>query len=381
MSELNSEKCEIQFRYQLLATASAITLMGLIFAPYATAEDDQDRPTVWVELGGQFERYDLSTELFTAPFFSHAQPADLAAMTGAQRQPGYSIGGEGTITLIPRESEWVYSASLRYGRSNSARHLHHQTAGLPEQYLTFGGQPFLHYSPSAKVFGDGQGRSDATHVIVDFKAGKDVGLGLFGQGSRSMVSAGVRFAQFASKTATALHARPREAVTTKYNPGAYRFYTIARHTYAATFTATRSAQAVGPSVSWDASVPIVGSDNGGQVLIDGGINAGLLFGRQKADSRYQISGQYKNGIASGSLVSHYPTSPQSPVRATRARTVIVPNIGGFAGLSFHFPNTRVSVGYRADFFFNAMDEGIGARRSETIGFFGPFASVSIGLGG
>jgi hypothetical protein len=41
----------------------------------------------------------------------------------------------------------------------------------------------------------------------------------------------------------------------------------------------------------------------------------------------------------------------------------------------------MSVGYRADFFFGAMDTGLDTRDRETRSFYGPYASVSIGLGG
>jgi len=41
----------------------------------------------------------------------------------------------------------------------------------------------------------------------------------------------------------------------------------------------------------------------------------------------------------------------------------------------------VSLGYRADFFFGAMDTGIDTAKRTTTGFFGPFATVSIGIGG
>ena len=66
---------------------------------------------------------------------------------------------------------------------------------------------------------------------------------------------------------------------------------------------------------------------------------------------------------------------------TRSRSVVVPNVGGFAGLSVKYPNVKVSFGYKADFFFGAMDGGIDVRRTEDVGFHGPYASVSIGLGG
>jgi hypothetical protein len=41
----------------------------------------------------------------------------------------------------------------------------------------------------------------------------------------------------------------------------------------------------------------------------------------------------------------------------------------------------VSFGYRADGFFGAIDGGIDTYKSYNRGFFGPYANISIGLGG
>lgn len=49
----------------------------------------------------------------------------------------------------------------------------------------------------------------------------------------------------------------------------------------------------------------------------------------------------------------------------------MPNVGGFAGLSVKYAAAKVSFGYRADFFFGAMDGGIDVRRTEDFGFHGP----------
>jgi hypothetical protein len=59
----------------------------------------------------------------------------------------------------------------------------------------------------------------------------------------------------------------------------------------------------------------------------------------------------------------------------------VPNLGGFAGMSLKFPNAKVSLGNRADFFFGAMDAGIDTRHTDDMNFHGPFAKISVGLGG
>ncbi|HTO39482.1 MAG TPA: hypothetical protein VL026_00790, partial [Rhizomicrobium sp.] len=71
----------------------------------------------------------------------------------------------------------------------------------------------------------------------------------------------------------------------------------------------------------------------------------------------------------------------SPAPSVRRRSVVVPNLGGFAGLSMRYTNAKVSLGYRGDFFFGAMDTGIDHRKTETASFHGPFATISIGLGG
>ena len=65
----------------------------------------------------------------------------------------------------------------------------------------------------------------------------------------------------------------------------------------------------------------------------------------------------------------------------RSRTVTIPNVGGMAGVSLKFPNAKVSLGYRADFFFGAMDGGIDTAHRENVGFYGPFATMSVGIGG
>jgi hypothetical protein len=60
---------------------------------------------------------------------------------------------------------------------------------------------------------------------------------------------------------------------------------------------------------------------------------------------------------------------------------VVPNVGGFAGVSLQRGAAKVSLGYRVDFFFGAMDGGIDTTKSENRGFYGPFANISIGFGG
>ena len=57
----------------------------------------------------------------------------------------------------------------------------------------------------------------------------------------------------------------------------------------------------------------------------------------------------------------------------------VPNLGGFAGISLKWPNAKISLGYRTDFFFGAIDGGVDTRQTSDLGFSGPFATISIGF--
>lgn len=58
-----------------------------------------------------------------------------------------------------------------------------------------------------------------------------------------------------------------------------------------------------------------------------------------------------------------------------------PNLGNYSGVSWRYQNAKISLGYRADFFFGAIDGGIDKRHSESLNMSGPFATISFGWGG
>jgi hypothetical protein len=76
-----------------------------------------------------------------------------------------------------------------------------------------------------------------------------------------------------------------------------------------------------------------------------------------------------------------PRIPEPPDNVNRSRTVTVPNLGGYIGASMRYHNSKVSLGYRADTFFNAMDGGQETHKAYNRGFYGPYLNVSLGLGG
>lgn len=371
-----------ELRWRLLTTVSAVSLLVSVYGSDEAIGADQTsgRPTVWIEFGGQMERASGQGDVFVPAFLAaNASSAVLQPTTPvqAQRPSKFSFGGEGKISIQPESSDWVFSAALRYGRSGNVKHVHHQTPrAFVSHYISSSGAPGTYITTVAN-FADTLVKRSESHAVLDFSVGRDVGVGMFGKPGSSILSFGVRFAQFTSKESMDLRARPDLQI--KYFPSAQatgRFPFPYFHTYHATGQASRSFHGMGPAVSWSGSLPVIGHSENSEITFDWGANAAILFGRQRTRTGHQETARYWH------KGKYYSTVYQNPL-ANRSdnRFVTVPNIGGFAGASWHAGNFKASVGYRADFFFGAIDGGIDTRKSETLGFYGPFATISYGLGG
>ncbi len=237
MSELMNAHSDSQgFRWQLLTTVSTLVLLTSVAMPaeVLSREDDSDHPTVWIELGGQLERNDGTGAVF-APAFTQFTPTPAPYATGspidAQRAPRYSKGGEASITFDPVGTDWVFSAGVRYGRSNGNKHVVVQTDPHRSKYLgpSQGPQPIV--GPyAAPQFADTTVRQSESHMVLDFQAGKDVGLGMFGRDSTSIFGFGVRFAQFTSRADVKVRARQNIQIKNLFPSPAY-FPSYKFHTY------------------------------------------------------------------------------------------------------------------------------------------------------
>jgi hypothetical protein len=345
--------------------------------------DETDHPTVWIELGGQMEMTQGTTGPFVAPFMSLNPPSGVyngVPFIDSQKQGRFAFGAEGNVTFQPEESDWKFTAAIRYGRSNATRHMHNQSAGLPPLPFSFTsyGNVYSGYMATfpGKALADTRTKNSEQHVVLDFSVGKDVGIGVFGRSGSSTIDAGVRFASFVAHSTAYETARPTIGVG--YRPKYGGLVLVPRetfHQYTMIASAARSFSGIGPSLSWNASAALLGDKERGELTVDWGVNAALLFGKQKAKTEHTTQAHQLT------TSNAYPRTYYRHHSDARSRSVVVPNLGGFAGFSVKYPNVAVGVGYRADFFFGAMDAGIDTRQKKTLGFSGPFGTISIGLGG
>jgi hypothetical protein len=384
MSEFMIESNASATKRRLLIGTSLLTLVAAL--PQAASAGDS-RPTVWIEVGSQLERLTDGEESFAPPFVTTLLENPFTSPAEVQRPPRYSFGQDARLSFVPEGTDWVVSVAVRYARANHGGNSHeeipqasaHSLISIPvnEKYIT------SLVSPSAKRFATTAALTHSTSLMLDFQAGKDVGLGVFGSHGTSTLSAGVRFAQFTSRSKVRIDSDPNATFNYKYlttfagNPANIKIPRQDWDLYAGKMNVTRSFHGVGPSLSWDDSAMMFGGADTSSVSLDWGLNAALLFGRQKMQAHHTTTahhGSQRHG--SGPLPTLYPTNVHS---TARSRSIIVPNIGGFAGFSLRFPNAKVSAGYRVDAFFGAMDGGIDTRKTYDRDFYGPFATISIGL--
>lgn len=380
MSELmNTAGGRRDFRWHLLVTVSSLALIAAAESEAARASDSSDRPTVWIELGGQLERIDGREDLNLPPFMTVSPPPGPFAAAPpweAEKPSIYSYGAEGKISFHPDKTPWSFSAAVRYGRSNNNKHIHQQSqVSIYYLHRTISNPPYR--TRTAQQFADFQVKNSESHAILDFQVGRDVGLGWLS----SMASFGVRVAGFTSQSHVNVIARPVVGFNKRNGLGPGKYYEIPHHSdFTSIADNQRSFLGIGPSLSWEGNIPVV-SGNDGAITLDWGVNAAALFGRQKASgthettARYYSSFSYQVAAPYGVVLRYH----HGPLAHNRSRSIIVPNVGGLAGISFRYAAAKVSLGYRADFFFGAMDEGIDARDTVNRNFYGPFATISIGL--
>ena len=111
MSELMITPNRRTIRWHLLSTVSALALLASVYAvsEAEAADNDTDRPTVWIELGGQLVHVNGQGDTFAPAFLAANLSSPVLQPTTplqAQNPPPFQFAEEGTISFQP-ESSWV----------------------------------------------------------------------------------------------------------------------------------------------------------------------------------------------------------------------------------------------------------------------------------
>ena len=375
-------------------------------------DTDGKLPTLWVTVGGNFNTMMAAGNQLYVPDYMRpggvsltgsgltgAAPAATQTMTDLmvasgfaapaayEKAPNAGFDWEGKLALQPQGSDWVFKVGIRYGRSGRNGKVYQSEIPGTKTKIRLGRRSFPCDTPGVgnyaachsgafRKFINATSEQSEQHTIMDFEAGVNVGIGLFGREGMGNIAGGLRMAQFKSRGNLEINSDPEYIFTL---PAQYH------NVFESRGNEDRAFHGLGPEVSWEANQAVLRNGSEGEITLDWGVNAAVLFGRSSVNAQHFSSYCHENGSAQvlGCVTAaHYAPGYHSHVKTTRrTRRKVVPNLGGYLGASARYNNAKISFGYRADTFFGAMDGGQETAKDYNRGFYGPYMNVSIGLGG
>jgi hypothetical protein len=319
----------------------------------------------------------------------------MAAHGLQNRDLDWGDGREVRLTYQPTGSVWKVSADYRYGRANTnTARLHLEEAAGPKQcafpintifgqafcnkdFSFGGGPPGEHYDArlfrAAVNFSDSSVKTNEDQEVVDFAVGRDVGFGAMGMNNG--ISAGLRYASLKSTTDYEIRTVKRTLLDWWNRSNA------TQDTFTADLLAEREFEGLGPTLGWDAALPLLGSETSGHLDVDWSITGGVLFGKTNTrvggdEAVQHYSGRY--------LYFPFPKIGDPIVTeppAARKTDATVPVLDLSLGLSYEIQRMKVSTGYRWERYFNALDAGYAEHKDYDRTIDGPYFKIAVGFGG
>jgi len=361
-----------------------------------------------VELGGQIQQHDAPYETLRADWVDNL-PASIAPENVQNRDFDTGDGRSLRLTWKPTASPWSVAGGVRYGRTNndttrtnasSVEEVEACFHPLDSKYAFLCEPPFEFYGYYFRLvnyvetisWSDAEARSREEHQIVDFAVGHDFGLG---SGLKSMVSAGLRYAEFQSDTDWAANAQTDWNIPNGWSLGHqgphYHSSFTRRHV---TLTAERAFTGAGPALSWEATLPVWGDDQSGRFNVDWAVTAGALFGERETS----ITGEDETVLHQGNLGERFESSADRrrveivrtlpvvdtdviPIDIRRSEDVTVPLLDLSLGLSYGVGRIKVGAGYRWERYFDVLDVGQDEAKDADRTIDGPYFKLAVGFGG
>jgi len=294
-------------RRKLLGTASAVALLALTQTPEQAHAQDSGQH-IWLDLTGQYDMNSGKRTVYGEPFDNGSEDHQFFPLIGQK------AGGDGTIGLTLQEDEWYFNLAFNYGRTGTSR------AEFSSSYDTY------KYRSTVKIgryhhYADGEARHNESHKMLDFTIGQDVGLGMFGMDGTSILSAGVRWANFDATTIGRFFYGEN-----KYSyPGGSFLYNV----YNTEFNREvhQTFNGIGPMISWKGSTPLADP----AWSFEWGASAAILFG---------------------------PHSIHGFNAPDWSRNASVPQAGGYLGIGWHCPDwpLKLTAGYNINASWNVLPQ-------------------------
>ena len=324
-----------------------------------------------VEVGGMMSRFDRSVEPYTPDWIT---PAIASSPAVQNNDLDWGDIRDIKLTYAP-DNGWRISGAYRFGRTNvSDRGAAYEDIASGTQVQGNIGRIIDRDNHAITAVRDSEEFS-----VADFMVGKEVGLGAFGDGGKSAVSIGLRYANFESTSHVAM-----DGITDSYiAPAIGLKYGVQRYEeFTTSLDSIREFEGAGPALSWDASVRLWGDDDSGHADVDWSVGGAVLFGRQSNDSSEDRWGRYTRQVGTGFLLPVRTTFyNETDVPRSRTDDVTVPNLSLSLGLSYSIDRVKVSTGYSYDRFFDAIDGGVDEVQQHARTIHGPFLKLSLGFGG
>ena len=251
----------------------------------------------------------------------------IAGFTPPFATPAKKWGWSGAVAVDYRvDAYWHVSAAFRYGQNKTRSSNSNPLALISTAVAT----------PTA--VGTNSADRKETNWVADFMVGRDIGLGL----GNSQIKAGLRVAQIRGKTEGS--ARWDTLATTSGSPtidgGGGGGAVVASHV-TANYQQTNRFLGIGPRVALEGNAPIAGPWS---IDYMGGVAA--LYAHRTVDQTVTTS-----------LTGPFPPVCLAgcPVAVSSSSDGFVFNPDAMIGLSYAFTrNTRLSLNYRVDAYFNAL---------------------------
>ncbi|HEX6866690.1 MAG TPA: TonB-dependent receptor, partial [Caulobacteraceae bacterium] len=342
-----------------------------------------------VEIGGQVQFRDAPYET-VEPNFMGAFSEDLNTLDALEhREFDKGDGREIRLTWRPEQSPWAISAGFRYGRTNNdtvrtnVNEVGDAGCAFPSStpYGVFCEPQYRDQPYYAGLYKYSKNWTDSTakdgeqHELIDFRVGRDFGLGALGDG-RSNVGLELRYGELTSRTAVTV-----DGVSEWDIADGWIKYPSTGTRHQADLLAEREFTGGGPLLSWDAAAQLWGDDDVGRVSVDWKLAGGALFGKQKTS----VTGTEATGYQSGQYNYEWGLAPvmtPEPVNIRRSQSVTVPVVDLSLGLSYEIQRIKVGAGYRWERYFDALDVGgLDEAKEGDRTIDGPYVKLSLGFGG